>query len=491
MLSKSIGYRQSMISGKGAASPSGTKPTYSVTYTPVAEHYANSTLYNQIDVLVDSSLGSGNVIYAEITDIANSKLESNTMQSSATDANGNVSFSFVFVPTSYDNVTDNFTINIRTGDPTTGEIVNSQTGNLTSTTANVTATPDPSYSSSLTTGTANGKTYYRYIAWNVLSSAGDQTTTGKFETSDYVTVNVFAVAGGGAGGAENNTGYLPGGGGAGAVYTETDIVLTATSSNVVTAGGGGLLGYYGANTTNNFSSLGANEGNGSDTVVFGTRAFGGGRGGYGNLTLSGANANVTYRGTASDYSLDHCANIGNVSAQFTGSGGGQCGEISTFVDSSFFNTGGIAFPISGNYPYNYDICSEGNVAFPAGDNAVFYSYAGGGTSNQAAYNNIGCGGGGASAIGANPASGSSNISGGAGIVNNYTGANITYARGGNGMSSSTSSGGGGTSPGSLIALGHGGYAINENRTAGYENSGGGGIVILQLQGNVNHSVVLD
>ena len=405
MLSKSIGYRQSMISGKGAASPSGTPPTYSVSYSTAVEHYTGSNLYNQINVVVDSSLGSGVVFWAECDGLANSYFKSNSnVASGTTDANGNVTINVILSPTSYNSNSSSFTLNVRTTDPVAGQIIDSKTGNVVTTAITVSSNVDTAIE---TITTVNDQTMYMYQASGNSIVSGDSVLTGtsggegNLWVDSYATFDYFIVGGGGRAGDLN-----AGGGGAGGII-QGNIIVDSTTARDLNVGSCGEF---------------TNEGN---SWVFG-------------------NTNIAYQG--GNHSTTQSVRNGA-----SGAGG--------------FNDANV------NYAPGVSIYSgQGN------DGGSITPGSGGGA-----------GGGGYSSVGEDEAEGA----GGTGYVSDFTGSNVTYSTGGAGQASYTYNGG--TVLGSLYNLpGTGGSAGRDLVASPPKVSfGAPGLVAVKLQGNVNHSVVLD
>ncbi len=464
--------------------PPGTPPTYDVTYTTVVEHYTGTSFTNQINVDIDSSIGQGNVLYIEYAGLANSFITggANIIPVSL-DVNGDGNASTIITPASYNSGTYPFTINVRTGDPRLGQIVSSTTGNITSSTVNISSS-----GSNLSTGTAYGKNYYKWEPSSNKTTAGDLDTTGSFASTTPATINIFALSGGGAGGVTARGG----GGGAGKALTANSFIINSSTPSGITVGGGGYVGFYGNNEPSDFTNEGFNAGEGNSTVVFGNEIFGGGRGGHTNTSMIGTGTTIAeiMGGSQNSNTYAYCsAPLGNISGNFTGTGGGGYGNGYIF-NVNYGAGGGITPTIFGgggaSYPYNYDVCSNGTIEYPVSaemiDKGILAGFSGGDGGG-----NGGAGGGGTGSRGSDGSTSGATASGGVGITNNFTGSTITYGIGGQGLGSSTT---GGNLPASQFGKGHGGGCMGAKRT-GYENSGGGGVVIFQLEGDHNHTVILD
>jgi hypothetical protein len=159
--------------------------------------------------------------------------------------------------------------------------------------------------------------------------------SGTFTPKQSLTADVLVVAGGGG-----TNGQAAGGGGAGGLLVQTGRSLTATGYTV-TVGAGGPLGDAGQASS------------GSNSVFDTSTALGGGRGGYANITVNGANGGsgggASYNGTAGGTSTQ--SNSGGATGYgFSGAtggnnngagGGGGAGGAGAVGNSSVGGAGGI------------------------------------------------------------------------------------------------------------------------------------------------------
>ena len=237
----------------------------------------------------------------------------------------------------------------------------------------------------------------------------DTGATGSYSTNSTQDHEYLVIAGGASGARWHGSG-----GGAGGYRAATGLSLVGGTTYTITVGAGGAG--QAATTYGNDGNDSSISGSGLTTI---TSTGGGGGGYYGDPT-----------GTAGR----------------PGGSGGGAGPSGT----SGSGAGGAGINDSGTF-----------------GTATYQGHDGG---DGAALNVAGAGGGGAGAVGADFVGGSSNGgNGGIGVVNNITGADVTYAGGGGGASWGGTIGIGGSSIG-----GNGADDGNNDATAGTANTGSGG-----------------
>ena len=415
---------------QGATSGTNPTPTYSVTYSLATDDLIGygsgfTSSNNIINISVDSNLTGNQTVFLEFDGLQDYNfVDGSATANVALDNDGNASFSKTVFLGSNVNSTSAFTVKLRTGDGTIGDVISSKTGNLTIQGSEISITAADSTVSTDTDG-------YKWVTHTDTSSSATMNIT----TFNNLTQTTYAViAGGGGGGLPGTNDGSGGGGGAGGVLTGRLLASSTNGDYTINTGAGGVAV---ASSPTSPSSQGGN------TSVF--------------QEFTGTNANVISGGNTFTTSF---------LSQGGGHGGSGFGSSTTLpTDGGSGGGAGAADPLS----FGTGISGQGNN----GARGFRGSFDGAGGSP----NNIqmGGGGGGASAVGeysgsfATPFFGYTNPPNG--------GAGITLTDTPSGSSESVGGGGGGKTsgvPGGPFSgaggLGGGG-AVG---VAGTDGTGGGG-----------------